>query len=599
MRGNSSTRGQKKFLPSLQYYLTKQEKNQQRREVLTFFERRKSPRDKIAEEKFLKKEKSLTKIIAEEIKASITKEKELENIEKWESKVAPNDKIIADIAHTLGSGNIMFADKKLKTALSIRAVEGHAQNGHGMFKTAIEPINENESKRTEYIPNPYPNTTTTRVLRTIEKDGKSMSKDFSEKKFKELSQSYINQTVLFFEDWLKEIEYGISSLKSFPESKKMSNNRTKAMHGMQCNKGLKIDMLEGLRGFYLTTMMDSLEATRSPGAEIYGYHPGGGEGYLANTENIKKYGIDVKDLAKMQNVGILKKLERLHYEEKIEILQKLKIIENKKLPLEDIAEGEYTWGKILSHKATTDLIKEKEKEEVFLRKIFGEGIRDDGVIFLSAFLSSSIYNKGHKLSSIAPQSRMTASIWGDATDTHCKTAQIFLPGGQDYIAGLHLNGLYKKLARNPKFRELFNIKERSDNDYNLIERRELIDFTMAGVNIPGEHLHSSQRHMYIEIPKDEERNIPPTCTISEYMKYMTHCAIAENMEIDTINMRNYKVDLSKPLTSKKITFGRIPFENVRKMMKERLNLVIDPEKREERLGEYFSRIQDRPSPTIH
>lgn len=552
-----------------------------------------SRRDFKARKKILRKKRELVEIISEEIKSSLTKSQEEENIRRWDEKIASDEELLNDTYNTIRKSTLMFTDEKLKRAFSIRATEGHASEGHGIFKKIIEKkIPRTKRKKTIYIPNPYENTTTHRVLEAIEREEGPLSSDFSKRGFMEISQAYINQIVLFFERWLKEIEKNISSSKDFPKSITFPNNRRKTMHSMPCYKGMQIDMLEALRTFYLTTMMDSLDATRNMGGEKYGYHLGGGEGHLANTEEMKRYGLGIRDLAKMNNVGLFKKLEGLPHKSKLEILEKLKIIERKTLPLEDIAQGEYTWEKILSHKAATNLIDNQGKEEVYIRELIGQGVGDDIVIVLGGFIPKTLYRERHTLSPIAVQSRIIGGLWGDGIDTHCKTSKIFLPGGQDYIAGLHLNGVFKRLAKDPRFREAFNIKKREDKNYNLLEREELVDFTMAGANTKEQHLHSSQRYFYREIPEDKKAKIPRTCTITQYMTYAAHCAIADNIPIDTANMRGFKVDLAKPLTEQKITFERIPFRKARETLKERLDLVRDPSKREKNLREFFSKQQE-------
>ncbi len=171
-------------------------------------------------------------------------------------------------------------------------------------------------------------------------------------------------------------------------------------------------------------------------------------------------------------------------------------------------------------------------------------------------------------------------LMGDRIDTEEKNAELFMPGGQDEIAGHHINGKFRKLCGLKKFRDTFNIKYRKDGKYDLLDKETVVDFTGAGANTRTEHIHSSQRWFY------KETN--GTCAISEYFRHLYSQTNNQDKKALKKDLKNF-VDFKKiPPKKTKLTFQQIPLGEVKTIIDKRLELVADPERREEKLREYYA-----------
>jgi len=504
------------------------------------------------------------KLISNAIKTLQTKENKLENIAEWENQIAPPREIIEDLETTIKKTSMMFIGKEMSYIFDIKAIEGHAQNGQGTF------------------PQIYQNTTTKNVLKAIEEEGPNqLKKQFSQRRFQNLTQKYINSIVEFMEEWVKDAENNISKLETKSNSTKFKNNRKRTLNGMSCFKGMEMDMLELMRGFYLTSNMDTLQPIRKDGYLKYGYKIGGGEYHLTAQKELQELGINIRDLSGIHYNGSLRILNELPTHTRLKILNDLGVTKDKTLPLEDIAQGEYTWKKIMLHKNVTDLSKNTKYKGEYIKDEKGYGVGDDMVIFLAGFLPPSIYNEKYKESSIAIQSRIIGALLGDMIDTMEKDSKLFIPGGQDMIAGLHLNGLYKKLCQDTRFRRRFNLKEQPNNNYNLVSHEELVDFTMAGANTATENIHSSQRWFYM--------NKGGTCAISEYLKHAYFYSKITSKEMFLSDIKNFKINPDINHDQTKFTYQQTPLHKIKTTLNKRLYLISNQEKREKRIMKYFSK----------
>ena len=513
------------------------------------------------------------KIISKTIKQIQTEQIEKNNVQEWKSQIAPAKMIIKDFKETAKRNPTIFLSTEMAQAFYIRAIEGHAQNGDGQFQA--------KTKNLSYLSSdPYPNTTTKNTLEAIEKIGlKEFGKQLTKNKFQTKSQQGNDNIVQYLEDWFIDIEKNISLVNTKSRFAKLKKDK-KPLNRMTCFKGTEVDMLELARGFYLVANMDDFKGTRIDGFKKYSYQVGGGECHLTSTEKLQKYGININNLSKATYHNSFTIFNHISNEKRLDVLEDLGIIKRKTLPLEQITEGEFTWNEIKRHPATTDLLKNSEYWGHYIRDTKGEGIGDDLVIWLAGFLPPTIYKNEHKESRIAIQSRIIGGLLADQMDTMEKDAKLFIPGGQDKIAAQHINGHFRKLARNKKFRKKFNIKGRMDAQYNLVNHDEIVDYTMAGANTLEQHIHSSQRWFY--------KKINNTCALTEYMKYAYFCARAENKEMYLSDLKNFKVDPEQNPSKTKFTFRQISLKQIQQTMKKRLQLVIDPEKREERLRSYYS-----------
>lgn len=512
-------------------------------------------------------EQSLEDKLVDKINNELTPDRERKNIKKWEKRVAPTGPIIKDVAATIGNDYIMFADKEASNILSLKAVEGHAQNGHGRFNH-----------------NRYPNTTTTDILSAIEERGLPiLGEDFSATRFRETTQGYIDSIVHLMEDWFKQVEENLDNLHLVSRYITLDS----PLAGMSCFKGMKLDALEFARGFYLSTRMDTLKGVRSVGFERYGWQAGGGECHLVSMENLKRYGIGIYSLSKIMYHNSFKEFNNMSHSSRLKILKKLGIIKEKSLPLEDIAAGEYTWKKIKAHPEATNLIENPEYQGLYIREEKGQGVGDDIEIRLAGSLPPTIFEDNYRESRIAVQSKILGALLGDKIDTDEKSTKYFLPGGQDEIAGLQVNGKYGRLAQDKRVRKRFHIKERPDNDYNLVPDDEVVDFTMAGVNIQtgkrNQLVHSSQRWFY--------KNVNNTCAISEILKHTYHHSLKTRQKVDLNKLRGFQIDPNANYNQSRFTFSQIPLYKINEIFDERLALVADPTRIKERLTEYFAKTQ--------
>lgn len=525
--------------------------------------------------------KSEHKKIASRIKSSLSERDKKRNIDLWNAEVAPQGKIMIDAISTINRKAMPLIDNKMKETFSLMAVEGHASEAHATFKEH------------------YPNTTQEHVLDAISqadpaeirsyyiqkskrlpKDQiRRMKRDHTKIKFQNRCQSYVDTEVTFLEDWFKEMERNLSDLDPRDHSIAFRNTKAQTLNKASYLKGMEVYMLGRARRFYLTSQMDTSNQ-REKAEKKYGYTIGKGEGYLTNMKKLQEFGLDIKDLSSINYKGALKPLSKLPHNTRLGVLEELGIIKRKGLPLEDIANGEYTWEKIKGHPAVTNLQKTPGYQEKYIREERGYGIGDDIVIFNGVALSNSIYSPGFCLPSTDKESGLLGGLSGDFIDTVTKGSKYFFPGGADYIAGLHINGLHKRLAQDKRYRKAFGIKNRADGNYNLIDDNELTDFIMSGANLPIEGLHSSQRHFWMDHQG--------MCMVSELMKHTYFHAMAngENMHFD--NLKNFKINLTSNRGGIKFTHQGIPLREVKQTLNNRLYLISDPNKREERIRQYFT-----------
>ncbi|NPE26596.1 hypothetical protein HNV12_01170 [Methanococcoides sp. SA1] len=562
------------------------------------------------------------KIISKTLKQIQTPRAKKKNTERWKTKIAPKKTIMKDLKSTIKNNPTMLISPKMEKAFHIRAIEGHAREGHGKFTYKIPSFGT--------IKDSYPNTTTQYVLEAIEQtEAKEIEKEIRKRRRKAqeklkktgnkkvnketilnqkaIKESYKRQTtkkrfqlesqqtndniVYQMENWLSDMIKNPAKIESMSRFTKLKNSK-KPLNQMDCLNGT-VDMLEVLRGFYLAANMDDFQGTRTDGFEQYGHQIGGGECHLASTQKLQEYGIGITDLSSSSYKDACKILGHIPNKKRLDVLEDLGVITRKTLPLEEIAKGEFTWNKIKCHPSTTDLEKNPEYWGQYIRDTKGDGVGDDLVIFLAGFLPSSIYDENHEESDVAIQSRIIGALLADQMDTVEKDAKIFIPGGQDKIAAMHINGLFNKLCNlkihNPRkdkyrdygeeFREKLNIKEKTDGKYTLVPHQEVVDYTVAGAN-PEEHIHSSQRWFY--------KSINGTCAISEYMKHAYFCGRANNQPIYLEDLKSFKFDAEEDKPRTKLTFGQIPLKKIRETMNERLHLVKNPKERKQRIRKHYS-----------
>jgi len=490
-----------------------------------------------------------------------------------------------DIIATTRKRSYFLIDKSMGQIFNIGSMEGHAVMAHGAFEKQYP--NTTLFHGLNAIANADPAKLKKYFLRDIvQKNSKDLvnqlRKNFTKTKFQNRTQSYIDASIMFQENFLKGIEENIASLNKRQDYIIFKNNKTKTLNNMSCLKGLRSHMLSWMRGFRFTSSMDTFRGIRDKGFKKYGHQPGGGECHVVDMQKLQEYGADISDLSSINYKGTLETLNNMSHNRRLNVLENLGIIIRKNLPLEDIAKGAYTWEEIKSHPGTISLQKNPKLQDQFIREERGPGVGDDKAIFKSGFLPRTIYANPGKRSYAEIESGILGGLNGDFIDTVSKGTKLIMPGGQDWIGGIHINGWYSKLAQDKRVRDFLNIKENPDGIYNLLNEDEIIDYTMASANLPGKYLHSSQGHFWMDRQG--------TCMITELLKLAHSHAMIRGMEMDTKNIRNFKINFEKNFDNKKFTYQGIPLKKIKPMLNECLSLVYDktPEERERSLKNYFT-----------
>ncbi|MFH0808305.1 MAG: hypothetical protein V1888_01685 [archaeon] len=486
------------------------------------------------------------KIIAKAIQKEETEETKRKNIQKWKSKVSPAQIAINDIEHTTDKTPTLFLNSKMNKVFNIMATEGHAQQGHSLYREQ-----------------PYPNTTRPDIINAISQAGTpTLKRNFANGRFEGTTQEYIDNIV-------ETLASGLFAMETAAKNgKKLEKINIRGLNGTSCFD--EISPLDGAIGFRQTTSMDTPE-TRNSIFQKYGYPMGTGESFLANMKRLQELGIDIQDIAGIKYKGNLEILNKLPSSKRIKVLENLNVIKINNLPLEDIASGELTWQEIKRYSNSFHAKKDPKYQEKYIRHTIGRGVGDDLVIFLAGFSTPSIYIENHKESPLAVQSKIIAALLGDQIDT--------LSGDQDSLAGIYIDGIFNKLAQKSYFRKAYGIRDQPDGIYTLIPKNELIDITLAGANTENQYVHSSQRYFW----KDEEG----TCAVTEYMKHAYFCARAQNKQMKLSDIRKFKIKPEKDISNIKLTFEKIPAREVISILNERLQLISDPTRREQNLRQYF------------
>lgn len=483
----------------------------------------------------------------------------------WDASVASTDEIIRDIEYGLENDKIMFAEPEMAQSFTIRATPGHAQSGHSTF-----------------LNNRKPNTCITDVLNAIEEvRPKKFYGPNTREHFQKTSQTNIDNIVYCMEDWLDYAEQNLDNINSKSSIIQLRNRDGTPLNGFSYLKGTLIDILEGKRAFRFTTLMDNLPQIRKSVRNKYGCTMGGGESYLTVTSKLKQYGIDIPHLSETQHQGIFKILNFVTSENRIKILTELGVIKDKALDLEKISSGECTWDEIKADPNVTNLLENPNFSVQYIRSEKGLGVGDDISINLSALLPQTYTKRRHIESHCSRESRIYLGLMGDQIDTLEKDAELFMPAGQDEIAGHYINGRFRKLCRQKKFRRAFDIKLRKDGQYDLLDKDVIVDFTGASANTKAEHIHSSQRWMY--------KQVKGTCAISEYFRHLYSNTEPQERATLKPNICNFVNLREIPPKDTRLTFRQITLGDMRTIIDRRSALVANPYHREENLLKFYSK----------
>ena len=490
-----------------------------------------------------------------------------ENEKQWKEKVASDSQLANDVEETIKADRLYLVNSPFSKYSSVRATPRHAQSGHATFG--------GYGRKKEK----FPNTEMDDVLKAIEGKRIDGIEDITMRGFKNESQQLIDDIAYCVEDYFKSIIKNPS--KQIPNpSRRLLTREGKPIAGLEFLKNQDIDMLEFMRGFYFASLMDNHEDIRANVKQIYGHRSGGGEGYIMNKQEIMKYGINLDHLAKKRHSGLLGIINDMEYGRGIEVLTKIGVISGDAGAKGTIDPTKYNWDALKSERAT-DLQKNPNLTNQYVRHERGRGCGDDIAVFLASFLPNTYSKQERKNSEI---SRFIGALLADNIDTVEKDARFAFPGGQDEFSGEYFNKLFKTSARTSKnFRDKFEIKKRKDEQYNLLPKRVIVDYMAASANIPDETVHSSQRHFFKEVNG--------TCAISQYVKQVFTILRKDGKETpsDTELRRMYRVNMEGRIPLVNLTFQQIPAKDVIQTMMKRYELIREPEKREGKIREFYSR----------
>ena len=496
--------------------------------------------------------KTSPKLISEIIEQATTPEIEKMHTCFWEEEIAPAEIISDDYDRLLVNDKITLVSSETASSFMKRAIPGHAQSGHGEFEIR------------------YPNT---ELRNVIPATGESLES------FQNKSQQMTDNIVHSIEGWFNRATGNASSTNKISRIAMLQNDKGTPINGLEFLAGTPVDILELTRGFYFGSLMDNFSEIRQAGFEKYGHQTGGGEAYLASIPQLKKFGINLDNMSEIKYRGIFEVLGHMSSEGRINVLENLKIIENGQLSLDEILKGDFSWDAIKHSADTTDLTKTQDHMACYIRDLKGRGVGDDIAVFLSTFLPQTYTKANYKESAQAHQSRFLGTLLADHIDTVEKGSRMFIPGGQDEVAGQYLNRLFRKSCQDDEFRQRFGIAQRKDGDYNLVDEDTIIDFTMASANTKKNNVHSSQRWFY--------KKVGSTCAITEYMKYAYFHVKSQNKRINSCDLSSFNIEKSETTSNARFTYQGIPLRKIENIFKERLELVINSDEREERIARYF------------
>ncbi len=477
----------------------------------------------------------------------------------WKMSVAESSDIQEDARVLIKEDNLLLIRPPFSHNLSIRAIPGHAENGHSTF--------------TQRKPNTDPDA----VLKGLEGNNIRGLEELTLNGFKDKSQKTIDEVVYFVEDYFKTILENPQK-KPGRTPKRALTREGNPIGGLTFLEKQDIDMVEFMRGFYFASLMDNYDEIRTQVKDIYGYEMGGGDTFAVNNANLMKYGIDINHLTNKDPSGLLKILHDLNPQERTELLTQLKVIQPQRALPKKIDPFKQNWES-LKEKYAIDLTKNPHLKNQYIRYNKGLGCSDDTAIFLASFLPQTLSKSRRKNSEI---SRFTGALLADKIDTLEKNARFLFPGGQDEVVGEYFNQLFQTACKTSrKFRETFNIEDRENEQYNLLPKRTVIDFTAASANRAKEITHSSQRWFY--------KGIEGTCALSEYVKqmYATMRYLGRGTPSDTKIKNIYHVNMAKETPKVNFTFKQVPLKEIIRIFRERGELVSNPSERERELTKFY------------
>ncbi|MCK4997706.1 hypothetical protein KAS08_05365 [Candidatus Pacearchaeota archaeon] len=512
-----------------------------------------------------------TDVIVDIMSVAESEESASKKEELWNKYVAPNESIILDAEYSLEDDNLLFTSPEMSTIFSLKAGEGHSHFGHGAYKKS------------------NPNTTTDKILDTIEMDAPNLTGElFTKEKFRTQNQHAVDNIVYAVEDWFEKTMKNIDYVSSSDAITCLTNsNGVTPLNGFSFYDGLEINMIEFARGFYFTSLMDNLHDIRAKGFEKYGHMAGGGESHLVDMQRLKRNGINLSDLSKVDYKGLYGFMNDASTSKKIDILINRGIFLDKQFNWNNFNPAKTNWNEIKEDSSIVDIINNPEYLGQYMRESKGGGVGDDIAIYLASFLPNTFRTKKYNKTPHDMHSRMMGGLMADQIDTLEKDTRLYFPGGQDEFVGKYFNELFKHACKNGKFRKAFGIQNKKDEGYTLVDEDVIVDYTMASANIGKDHVHSSQRWFYRDIG---ESNRKETCALKEEIKHMYKISLSMGEEMSYSDLpKHFEFNRYGESGDVLLTFKKKSLSEVLKIFDQRLDLVRDPNTREEKLLEFYSK----------
>jgi len=477
------------------------------------------------------------------------------NKKSFRSEIAPSVAIIEDFDR-IKNEKLHFVKGWSKADLTLRAIQGHAQNSHGAFRKYGK----------------FPNTSTLDVVTALQKEEITWrEKLIIARNFQERTQETIDNIMRTLEDFF-------SNWQKYTKPVKLQGSNNIPFAGSTLVSGHLVDMMEFIRGLYFAVSFDTPES-RSIVKSQYGHTMGWGSHFIMDMEPLSKYAISLESLALNQYNAELKLLEWLDLEKRLKLMQHLGLIQKEK---QDVEDPEFNWSDFKSYYGVNrEIQKDKKLQLTYVRYERGHGISDDIAIFLSAFLPQTFTNKNHRESTLAGTSRFLGAFAGDYVDTIHTDSYLLFNGGQDSAIKKYLELKFMQACKDKNFRDQFNIANREDGDYKLVSDSVMTDFIAASgnVNLNGklepDIIHSSQRHFNM----DHEG----TCAISIYSQHLRD----EFERLKNKYSPPDKTPKGKINRNVDLTFGKKNSGYICDQMRMRLDLVRTPEMRRGNLENIF------------
>lgn len=386
------------------------------------------------------------------------------NETRWNSLVASAEDIIKDYDQ-------LEKNPLISTSLAhnfyLRAIEGHAQEGHVFFSgkgrfpnTQLSDVFSNE------------------VLQHIKyKDGTPVFKNKSADSFRTVALKQSQRS----------IDNTVNMMLNLLNGENFSKIKPSNMFGIKLPFDVPINSSAFFKGFFFGSKFDSYEEIRRRIEERFGIVVGGGSSYMGNIDLIKKLGFNLDEFANGKYRDPLLQLlfdqsAETGKEYLLDVLERIDLIQK---PTK-IDYNVSSWNEILEQTKKTD---ETPYRQIFLRKKIGLGVSDDLACMIAAYINydptnvERTYPWYHSL-------QISARL-ADLIDTVTKESFYVVPGGFDFVAGKFLNNNYvKRLKKDTFFRknEGFNSKKqlnlrlRNDSDYMILPREDIINLTALSLN---------------------------------------------------------------------------------------------------------------------